>query len=317
MNSRRFYYFSTRVTAAAIVVGMMATAATAKFPDRPVEFICNYGPGGGADQFARGLGPLLSKQLGVAVQVINVVGASGNAGIHSTATAKPDGYTIGVITAQSVAAWLRGVGTLRADDLTFLALGQVTDQMLFVAQKSRFKTYQQVLDYAKKHPNKLKAAMGGYGGIDDINRIYMGGLGYKLKAVPYEKPAERYAAPLGGHVDVMFEEPGDVKSFLVAKQIRPLVVYTPKRNSYFPNVPASLEFKQTVHLQNFRGVVAAKKVSKKRVKFLNAALNRTFASKAYRKFCDRSYTCTQSMSSSETTAFVNKYYDTLKKYKTK
>ena len=48
---------------------MMSTGVWADFPNRPVDLICNYGPGGGADQFSRALSPILSKQLGVKVQL--------------------------------------------------------------------------------------------------------------------------------------------------------------------------------------------------------------------------------------------------------
>ena len=182
----------------ALSVAASGSWAAEKFPNRPIDIIANYGPGGGADQFVRALAPLLSRELGVKVQPSNVTGAQGNAGVHAVATAKPDGYTIGSITAFSVASWLQGYGKLRAKDMAFIGLGQVTDSMLFVPYKSKFKTFKEILAHVKANPGKMKLALGAsFGGPDDLTLKYLATKGYKWKPIPYELPAERYAAPLG------------------------------------------------------------------------------------------------------------------------
>ncbi|MBI5968122.1 MAG: tripartite tricarboxylate transporter substrate binding protein, partial [Deltaproteobacteria bacterium] len=65
-----------------------------KYPDRPIDFICTWGVGGGADQMARTIGHLAEKILGVAIPVSNIPGASGNTGLANLVAAKADGYTI-------------------------------------------------------------------------------------------------------------------------------------------------------------------------------------------------------------------------------
>lgn len=295
-------------------VALVSSAAWAKFPSRPIDLICNYGPGGGADQFSRALAPILSKQLGVKVQVSNVTGAAGNNGIHRAATAKPDGYTIGTITGLSVSSWLKGHGKLRAKDMTFLAIGQVTDSMLFVPTNSPYKNFKSLLKAAKSKPGKLKVAISGRGGADDITMKFMAGKGYKFRSVPYEKPAERYAAPLGGHVHVMYEEPGDVSQFVKNKQIKPIVVFSNEPNKYHPDVPKITDFGINIYFQNFRGIITGKDVPADRKKILNNALNKTFTSKKFNKFCNKKSSCTRARTVKDSIDFVNVYFGGLKKY---
>jgi len=300
------------IAGAALV--MVSTNAQAGFPDRPVDLICNYGPGGGADQFSRGLSPILEKYLGVKIQVSNVTGAAGNNGIHRTATSKGDGYTIGTITGVSVASWIKGHGKLRAKDMTILGIGQVTDSMLYVPTNSPYKTMKDLLAAAKANPGKIKVATSGRGGADDVTLSYMADQGYKFRQVPYEKPAERYAAPLGGHVDVMYEEPGDVAQFVENKQIRPLVVFSNEPNPYSPEVPKITDFGFNVYFQNFRGIIGPKSIPVAEKKVLNDALNKTFASEKFQKFCAKKSSCTKARSAEESVKFVNFYYENLKKY---
>src|SRR3546814_2985932 len=59
--------------------------------------------------------------------------------------------------------------------------------------------------------------------------------------VPFEKPAERYASPIGGHTDAIYEEPGDVAQFVKSGQMKPLVVFAKERHPEFPDVPTSSE----------------------------------------------------------------------------
>ena len=302
------------VVGACVALMVSSTGVLAGFPDRPVDLICNYGPGGGADQFSRALAPILSKHLGVKVQVTNVSGAAGNNGIRRSATAKADGYTIGTITGLSVSSWLKGHGKLRAKDMTFITIGQTTDSMLYVPTNSPYKTFKDLLAAVKANPNKIKVATSGRGGGDDVTLTYMSGKGYTFRQVPYEKPAERYAAPLGGHVDVLYEEPGDVSQFVENKQIRPLVVFSNEPNPYQPEVPKITDFGFNVYFQNFRGIITNKDVPTAQLKVLNDALNKTFASKEFQKFCAKKSSCTKPRTSKESLDFVNFYYNSLKKH---
>ena len=76
--------------------------------------------------------------------------------------------------------------------------------------------------------------------------------------VPFAKPSERYMAPLGGHVDVLHEEPGDVKSFVEAKQLRPILLFSQISFKFYPDVPTTHELGYKIGFPNWRGVVVKK-----------------------------------------------------------
>jgi len=75
-------------------------AIAADYPKRPITMICPWGAGGGTDACSRIISTLLKKELGVPVNVVNRTGGGGAIGHTAMATAKPDGYTIGMPTVE-------------------------------------------------------------------------------------------------------------------------------------------------------------------------------------------------------------------------
>jgi tripartite-type tricarboxylate transporter receptor subunit TctC len=107
--------------------------------------------------------------------------------------------------------------------------------------------------------------------------------------VPFAKPAERYASPIGKHTDAIYEEPGDVAPFLQAgKQLRPLVVFDDVRHAAFKDTPASKELGfQISDLPNFRTLAVSAKTPPERVKVLADAVNAALDTPEWKKFCTR------------------------------
>ena len=306
-----------RLAVASVLVAVACTQALAqdkKFPSRPVDMIVNFGPGGGADQLGRIMSKLLEPVLGVPMPVANVAGASGNAGLTKVLTSTPDGYTIGTLTGLSVSAWASGLGKMQVRDFAFVGVVQSSPSMLFVPQDSKIANYQGLLDAAKASPGKLRVATAGYGTLDDIAVKFLGTKGFPMVNVPFAKPGERYLSPLGGHSEVLFEEPGDVVQFIESKQYRPLVVFGAKRHPAFPDTPASAEFGQEIDLPNWRAIVTSGKVPPDVLVTLHAALARTLDSAEWKKFCEATYTCIDRMSPAESRKFAEKDYDEVARF---
>ena len=80
-------------------LGLSAVSAE-DYPSRPITLICPWGAGGGTDAVSRIIATLLKQDLGVPVNVVNRTGGSGAVGHTAMATAKPDGYTIGMPTVE-------------------------------------------------------------------------------------------------------------------------------------------------------------------------------------------------------------------------
>ena len=296
------------VCAVALLAGIGGAAAQGKFPSRPIDMIVNFGPGGGADGLGRNVAKLMEPVLGVPVPVANVAGASGNAGLAKVLGSTPDGYTIGTMTGLTIAAWISGLGTMKVSDFAVISVSQSSPSMLFAPAQSQFKSYKQVLEMAKASPNKIRVATAGYGTLDDVAIRYLATKGAPMTNVPFAKPGERYASPLGGHSELLFEEPGDVVSFLESKQYLPLVVFGAKRHPNFPDTPASSEFGHDIDLPNWRGIVTSAKVPAQLVAALDEAVRKALDTAEWKKFCAETYSCVEKMDHKQSQAFVEKNF---------
>jgi tripartite-type tricarboxylate transporter receptor subunit TctC len=263
--------------------------AAEKYPDRPIDFVCCFGVGGGSDQMSRILAKMTEKVLGVAMPVSNVPGSSGNTGVANLLAAKNDGYTVASYIADTLATISAGQARYKITDLEWISRSQVVPSFLFVQMNSPFKTIQDLLKSAKENPGKLKLGATGFGTVDDITLRYLANKGYKMTLIPIPGPGERYAATLGGHNEVLYEQAGDIKQYLDAKQLRPILVFANKRFSAFPDIPCSKELGFDLTLPQFRGVVAKKGVPADRIKVLAEAFKKAMESPEWENFSKEQY----------------------------
>lgn len=311
-------HFTKQAAIGALAMGSLfattASFAQDTYPSRPIEVIVTFGPGGGADTMGRKMSQLLEPILKVPLPVSNIGGASGNAGLTKLLTDPADGYTVGTLISLTVASWASGLGAARPENFTVVAVTQNSPSMLFVPMDSPFKTIKELLTYAKENPGKLKVATSGYGTQDDITLMYLASKGYKMTNVPFAKPAERYASPLGKHTDAIYEEPGDVAQFLKSKQMRPLVVFDDERHASFPDVPDSKELGFDISdLPNFRTLAVPAGTPPEIVATLSKAVNQVLGSAEWKNFCESTYTCvTKKYSQRESQEVVNNFYSTVK-----
>jgi len=302
----------------AAIAGALLTApavAQEKYPSRPIDVIVTFGPGGGADLMGRKFAQLTEKVLGVAMPVANISGASGNAGLTRLLTDAADGYSTATLIALSVSAWAAGIGNHNPDEFAFVGMMQSSPSMLFVNKDSKFKTFKDLEEYAKANPGKLRCATSGYGTMDDITLKYLATKGIKIVNVPFAKPAERYASAVGGHTDMIYEEPGDVAQFLKSGDLHPIVVFDEARHESFKDVITSKELGLDINdLPNFRTIAVSAKTDPAKIATLSAATAKILTSPEWKEFCSGTYTCTKALSAEETKATVKKFYETVKGY---
>ena len=277
-----------------MVIAALAAAwpasAQERYPSRPVEFIVPFGPGGGADQLARKVARLLEPELKVSVPAVNVPGATGGTGMAKLVAAPADGYSMAVYIADTHALLATTASPRwKNDDLVPLGIMIRQPSALFVKSDSPWKTWSDVAKATKASPGKLKVAVVGLGSVDEMALKYMEGKGLKFTAVPYAKPGERYTAILGGHADLLYEQPGDVRSFLDSKQMRAILIFNQERVlPEFADVMSSKEAGLEVYLPQFRSVVVRAGTDPQRVKALADAVARVAADPEYYAFLKES-----------------------------
>ena len=188
----------------------------AGYPERPIELIVPWGPGGGADQLARLVSKLMEPMLGQGIPVVNVPGGTGATGMAKLMAAPADGYSMAVYIADSHALLAGKNPRWTMSDITPVAVMIKGPSFLFVKEDSLIKTWEDFAKEAKANPGKLKVATLGFGSVDDFSLTVLERGGIKVIQVPFAKPSERYVSILGGHADALYEQAGDVAQFLIA-----------------------------------------------------------------------------------------------------
>jgi tripartite-type tricarboxylate transporter receptor subunit TctC len=278
------------ILAIVLATGAVTASAQDKYPSRPIDFICTWGVGGGSDQMVRTLGKLTEPFLGVPLPVSNKPGASGNSGTTDLLAAKPDGYTIANYIADTLATLPAGTARYKLADIEWMARAQLMPSFLFVKADGPYAGgIQDLLKAAKENPGKLKVGGLGFNTIDDVCLRFLASKGYKMTLVPNANPGERYAATLGGHNDALYEQAGDIRQYLDAKQLKPVLVFAEKRFPAFPDVPCTKELGFEVYLPQFRCIIAKKGVDPERVRTLSAAFQKAMQTPEWKKFNEDQY----------------------------
>ncbi|MBE0411999.1 MAG: tripartite tricarboxylate transporter substrate binding protein [Yoonia sp.] len=299
---------SATMLCSAVVFGSAALAQ--QYPDRPIELIVTFGPGGGADLMGRTMAQLIEGQLGVPVPVSNVGGASGNAGLTQLRTNPADGYTMGTLISLTVASWASDLGDHKPEDFEVIAVVQSSPSFLFVPANSDHQTAEALYDYARANPGAITVATSGYGTQDDITIKLLAKAGVAMENVPFQAPAERYASPISGFTSAIYEEPGDVAQFVRAGQLKPVVVFDAKRHPEFPDVPTSAELGIDISgLDNYRTIAVAAGTPPEIVAKLSEAVAAATASDEWNAFCTSTYSCITPVTGAAAQAMVRDFRD--------
>ena len=225
----------------------VATAATtsafAKYPERPITVLIPWGAGGGTDATGRMIGTILQKELGVPVNVVNRDGGQGVVGHTAIATAKPDGYTLGVITAEI--GMMHWVGLTKLTDADYAPIGlyNADPAGVQVAADAPYKKLDDFLAAAKK--GGLKGSGTSQGGIWHLALAGMlGAAGIDpgiVTWVPTTGSAPSLKELVAGGVDVVTCSPTEAGPLAQAGKVKILAVMSDSRLSAFPDVPTVKE----------------------------------------------------------------------------
>lgn len=251
-----------RVGIAGILVAIHALAFSSwaiDYPTKPVTLLVAYGPGGAADILARSMAPELERSLGQPVVVLNKPGASGSIGMGFLAGAKPDGYTIAISPASlALTPYFQQVSYNVEKDFTFIAaLGNYTEPF-FVRADSPFKTMENLVDYARQNPDKIKIGVPGMATSAAIMGKFVGEkAGVRWTLIPFTSDAENITSLLGGHIQVGILL-GGYAPHLKAGTVRMLAVNTAERIKDCPDVPTLIECGYNFTTLTLVGVVGPK-----------------------------------------------------------
>jgi tripartite-type tricarboxylate transporter receptor subunit TctC len=192
-------------------LGASAWAGAQAFPSRPITLICPWSAGGPTDLHLRKVAELAAKQLGQPVIVENRPGGSGmNGPANMAKTAKPDGYTISQLTITAFRLpHMQKVDWDPLSDFTYIiGLAGYTFGIV-VKSDSPFKTFQDLIAYAKANPGKLSYGTPGTGtSLHLAMEEIAAKVGVQFLHVPFKGQADSAQALMGGHIMAQVDSTG-------------------------------------------------------------------------------------------------------------
>ncbi len=220
---------------------LASTSAMAAWPEKPIKIIVPWGAGGNTDTVARLVAEGLQEQLGVNVNVVNRTGGAGVVGHDAMAKAKPDGYTLGVATGEIAMMHHQGMTDLNYQNYTPITRLAVNLRGIQVATSSQFKDVNQLTDYIKQHPGKLKASGSGLNSGWHLNLIGMlDAMGVPTDSVTYV-PSEGSSSALmelvSGGIDFTTSSPGEAKSMVEAGMVKNLATMAETNTGLYKDIP--------------------------------------------------------------------------------
>ncbi|HWP46219.1 MAG TPA: tripartite tricarboxylate transporter substrate binding protein [Candidatus Limnocylindrales bacterium] len=263
----------------------------AAYPERPITLICPWAAGGGTDRVARMIAVLLEKELGQPVTVVNRTGGGGAVGHTAGATARPDGYTLTMVTSELTMMHWMGLAQVTYKDFKAVALLNIDPAAINVRADAPWKSVQELGEYIKNNPGKLKASGTGKGGIWDLARAgWQKAMGLPVDAVqwvPSTGAATGLQELVAGGVDVVPCSLPEAASLIDAGKVKALAVMAETRNPTFPDVPTLKEQGIDWSIGAWRGIMVPKDTPDEIVAVLEKSLEKIVQDKEFIDFMNK------------------------------
>lgn len=244
------------------------------FPNKPIQLIVPFSPGGGTDLGARILSAKVTELSGYQFVVLNVTGASGNIGAERVARSLADGYTL-LIGSSPNAAAMTLFKQLSYDFVKdFVPIIQIgaNPQVLVVNPIVPAKTVEELVVLAKQQRSQMTFGSAGAGAASHLaGELLNLSRNIRLVHVPYKGVSLALVGVVSGEVDMAFATVASAKSHIQTKRMKAIAVASPRRSVAAPDIPTFDE--QGLHnfyLSTSYGVHAPKGTSGEIVKKLNA-----------------------------------------------
>jgi tripartite-type tricarboxylate transporter receptor subunit TctC len=245
-----------KVAAAMAAAWVSVAGAQAIYPSSPITLVVPFAAGSGTDAVARVVANKLGERLKQPIVVENKAGANGQIAAAYVVKAKPDGYTLFMTTntTHSANPWL--VKGLRYDpikDFTPVARVGELPFALLVHPSLPVRNVQELIDYAKAHPNQLS-----YGTPNSTSLVASETLRFLTKtqitSVPYKSSPQALTDVMGNQVQMYVADLGSAGSMMKTDRVRTLAVTAAKGSALLPQVPAIAQALPGFDITSWNGI---------------------------------------------------------------
>lgn len=286
------------------------TTNVADYPTKTVTLVCPWAAGGGTDRVSRFWADALQSEFGKPFVVVNKTGGSGAVGHTAGAFAKPDGYTLTTITAELSTMHRMGISDITHTDFHCVLQMNADAAAIIVGQDAEWQTLEDLLDYIKQNPGKIRMSGTATGGWWDLARaglLHAAGLPVdSIIWVPTKGSAPSLVELLGGHIDAVCCSLPEAATQIEAGQLVPLVVMSEERLPGFPGVPTAKEAGVDWTTVGWRGLAVPKNTPHELVALLEEKCGAIAHSDSYKEFMRKNSFGITVRGSDEFTQFLQK-----------
>lgn len=277
-------------TIASCTLLSLSSLSQAAWPERPINLVIPFPPGGATDIVGRLVAKELSDRLNTTVVVENRAGAAGNIGSRHVAKSKPDGYTLLIgTTAQSIsAATYKDPGYDFVND--FESISTINDGPLLLLAKPNLKAnnVKELIELAKQNPGTITFATPGYGSSAHMAaEVFNLKAGTKMVHIPYTGAAPAMNDLMSGQVDIAFDLILSAKPFVDSNKVKILGIATKDKYALEPSWPTLAEQNPEIlegfHETAWNILMAPKGTSSEIVNKLNELMKDILASESVLK----------------------------------
>ena len=241
----------------------VALSAVAAWPEKSVNIVVPFPPGGSTDTIARAMAQHMGEKLGQAFVVDNRPGATGTIGATAVKRAAPDGYTLLVASLGPYVIAPHLVKNVPYDavkDFDYLSLPVQAPNVLVASPAQKARTLAEVVAALKAQPGKISFASSGNGSSDHLSaELFWQQSGTTGVHVPYKGGAPAINDLLGGQVDFSFQNVNAVLPHIRAGKLTAIAVTGDKRSPVLPDVPTLAEAGvKGAEISSWQGMAAPK-----------------------------------------------------------
>lgn len=282
--------FLTLVVLYCIGAPELLPAAESPYPNKPIAFITHSGPGGGMDTMLRRIADILAKEQIVTqpIRVENVRGGSGAKAMTALVKRKGDDHVLAGLTSVWISAPLISPDLkVSYRDMTPVALLGFDPNLVVVKADSRFKSFKELIEFARANPKEIKQAGGSVTSTPNFDRLALGkATGASWDYVAFASGGEAVTALLGGHVHLVIGQPADMTGHLKAGTLRPLAAFSESRLASYPQVPTLAEsgISARVSRGTIRGILGPPEMPAHAVRFWEETLRRVMQTQGFKQF---------------------------------
>ncbi len=277
----------TLLVAVALLTALFAGnafCAEADYPQKPINTMIGFSPGGGSDVMFSMVRPQLEKLLKTTFVPIYKPGSGSDIAATETAMAKADGYTVFISCTPFIPInpYVRQTA-YKVSDLMYVA-NVVTDPGLIVVKAdSPYKTMADLMKAAKEKPGAVTVAVSAAPG-DDWFAMHLleASSNLDFNVVPFSGDGPSWQAAVAGHVDASSNNLGVVYPQVKAGGLRPLAIMAEKRSPYLPDVPTFKELGYNFTSFSARGFAMPKGTPKAVVDKFAAAVKQVMDSEEFK-----------------------------------